>query len=112
LPPCEISNRRSAGVDRKTIGGRHGASAPLPILRAVAYLAGRHISSSDDAAFSNRQSVRALPECPNGLIHQLRISAIAYLGPLHIHHRNYAPPFLRISLRAPRALIAFMLAQP
>jgi hypothetical protein len=40
------------------------------------------------------------------------MSAIAYLGPLHIHHRNHAPPFLRTSLRAPRALIAFMLAQP
>src|SRR5712664_1767184 len=38
------------------------------------------------------------------------MSAITYLSPLHIHHRNYAPPFLRISLRAPRALIAFMLA--
>ena len=40
------------------------------------------------------------------------MSAITYLSPLHIHHRNYAPPFLRISLHAPRALIAFMLAQP
>jgi hypothetical protein len=35
LPPCEISNRRIAAVDRKSIGGRHGASAPLPILAAL-----------------------------------------------------------------------------
>jgi len=61
-------NARHQPSDRKTIRGRHGASVPLPILRAVAYLAGGNISSGR-CGVRNRRSVWALHECPNGLIH-------------------------------------------
>src|ERR1700704_822159 len=63
----------------------HGASAPLPILAVLLRIS--RAGSSDDAAFSNRRSVRALLECPNGLIHQLRMGThrvvAAVLDPHH-----------------------------
>src|ERR1700682_2813157 len=66
----------------------HGASAPLPILAVLLRISrAGNISSSDDAAFSNRRSVWALHECPNGLIHQLRMGThrvvAAVLDPHH-----------------------------